>query len=149
MEGLPGWGISSMPGPPLRQHEHGRWYTAFTHSMIITRRIWEDDYDGQIILGDLVCLKFPDKLSYRWGKPRKKPHPGNLSRPVIEPGSAVWQTRMLPPTSQRWTNEQINVEQLWNEICPRGKLEKSRQKYPTQTPFSTPLNPIWIDRDAN
>ena len=36
-------------------------------------------------------------LSYRWGKTPKKPHPGNLSRPVIEPGPAAWQTRMLPP----------------------------------------------------
>ena len=27
MEGLPGWVISSMPGPPPRQHEHERRYT--------------------------------------------------------------------------------------------------------------------------
>ena len=30
-------------------------------------------------------------LSYRWGKTPKKPHPGNLSRPGIEPGPAAWQ----------------------------------------------------------
>ena len=36
-------------------------------------------------------------LSYKWGKTPKKPHPGNLSRPGIEPGPAAWQTRMLPP----------------------------------------------------
>ena len=39
-------------------------------------------------------------LSYRWGKTSKKPHLGNLYRPGIEPGSAAWQARMLPPL--RW-----------------------------------------------
>ena len=42
-------------------------------------------------------------LSYRWGKTPKKPHPGNLSRPMIEPGPAAWQARMLPLSPQRWT----------------------------------------------
>ena len=42
-------------------------------------------------------------LSSRWGKTPKKPHPGNLSRPGIEPGSAAWQARMLPLAPQRWT----------------------------------------------
>ena len=41
-------------------------------------------------------------LSYRWGRTPKKPHPGNLSRPGIEPGPAAWQARMLP-LAQRWT----------------------------------------------
>ena len=40
-------------------------------------------------------------LSYRWGKHPKKPHPGNLFRPGIEPWPAAWQARMLPPVSQR------------------------------------------------
>ena len=43
-------------------------------------------------------------LSYRWGKTPKKPQPGYLSRPGIEPGPAAWQTRMLSPAPQRWTN---------------------------------------------
>ena len=43
-------------------------------------------------------------LSYRWGKTPKKPHPGNLSRPGIEPGAAVWQAIMLPLAPQRWTH---------------------------------------------
>ena len=30
-------------------------------------------------------------LSYKWGKPPKKPHPGNLSRPGIEPRPPAWQ----------------------------------------------------------
>ena len=42
-------------------------------------------------------------LSYRRGKTPKKPHPGNLSRPGIEPGPAAWQARMLPFAPQRWT----------------------------------------------
>ena len=42
-------------------------------------------------------------LSYRWGKTPKKPNPGNLSRPGIEPGPAAWQARMLPLAPQRWT----------------------------------------------
>ena len=45
-----------------------------------------DDYDGQMIFGDLVGLKLPDIRLTGEEKPRKKPHPGNLSRPGIEPG---------------------------------------------------------------
>ena len=48
-------------------------------------------------------------LSYRWGKTPKKPHPGNLSRPGIEPGSAAWQVRMLPPAPQRCTTFVIEL----------------------------------------
>ena len=42
-------------------------------------------------------------LSYRWGKPPKKPHSGNVSRPEIKPGLAAWQVCMLPSVPQRWT----------------------------------------------
>ena len=65
MECLPGWGISSMPGPPPRQHEHDprqheherlKAYTPFTQPFILTRRIWKDDYEDQMIFGDLVGL---------------------------------------------------------------------------------------------
>ena len=52
--------ISPMPGPPPRQHVYERQYTLSTHSVIPTRRIWNDDYDRQMIFGDLVGLKFPD-----------------------------------------------------------------------------------------
>ena len=48
-----------------------------------------DDYDGQMIFGELVVLKFPDICLRGVEKPRKKPHPGNLSRPGIEPGPAA------------------------------------------------------------
>ena len=40
-------------------------------------------------------LKTSWHLSYGWGKPPKKPHPKNLSRPGIEPGPSPWQMRML------------------------------------------------------
>ena len=49
-----------MPGPPPRQHKQERRYTPGTHSVIPTRRIWNDDYDGQMIFGDLGGLKLPD-----------------------------------------------------------------------------------------
>ena len=60
MEDLPRWGISSIPGPPPRQHEHERRDIPFTHPFILTKRIWKDDYDGQMAFGDLVGLKLPD-----------------------------------------------------------------------------------------
>ena len=33
------------------QHEHERRYTTSTHPFILTRWIWKDDYDGQMIFG--------------------------------------------------------------------------------------------------
>ena len=71
MEGLPGWGINSMPEPPPRQHKHERQYTPHKHSIIPTRRIWNDDNGGQMIFGDLVGLKFPDICLTGEEKPRK------------------------------------------------------------------------------
>ena len=63
--------MSSLPGPPPRSHKHERQYTPSTHSVIPTRRIWNDDYDGQMILGDLRGLKFPDICLTGEEKPRK------------------------------------------------------------------------------
>ena len=60
MEGLPRWVISPMLGPPPRQHKHERQYTPSIHPFIPTRRIWNDDYGGQMLFEDLVGLKFPD-----------------------------------------------------------------------------------------
>ena len=62
-----------------------------------------DDYDGQMIFGDLVGLKFPD-IRLTGKENPEKTHPGNLSRPGIEPGPAAWQVRMLPLVPQRWMN---------------------------------------------
>ena len=56
--------------------------------------------------------------SYRWGKTPKKPHPGKLSRPGIEPGPAAWQARMLPLAPQRWksTWRENNLMAAWNNV---------------------------------
>ena len=62
-----------------------------------------DDYDGQMIFGDLVGLKLPDIHLTDEEKPPKKPHPGNLSRLGIKPRPTAWQARMLPLVPQRWT----------------------------------------------
>ena len=70
MEGLPGC-LSSIRGPPPRQHEHERWYSSFTHPLIVTRWIWKDDYDGQMIFGDTVGLKRPDICLAGEEEPRK------------------------------------------------------------------------------
>ena len=57
--------------PPPRQHKHNeRQYTPSTHSVIQTRQIWKDDYDGQMIFGDLVGLKFSDISLTGEEKPR-------------------------------------------------------------------------------
>ena len=61
-----------------------------------------DDYYGQMIFGVLMGLKLPDIRLTGEEKPRRKPHPGNLSRPWIEPGPAAWQARMLPLAPQWW-----------------------------------------------
>ena len=47
-----------------------------------------DDYDGQMIFGDLVGLKVPDIRLTDEENP-ENPHPGNLSRLGIEPGPAA------------------------------------------------------------
>ena len=48
----------------------------------------DDDNDGQMIFGDLGGLKLPDICLTGEEKP-ENPHPGNPSRPGIEPGSAA------------------------------------------------------------
>ena len=48
-----------------------------------------DDNDGQMMFGDPGGLKFPEICLTGEEKPRKKPYPGNLSRPGIEPGPAT------------------------------------------------------------
>ena len=75
MKGLPGWVISPIPGPSPRQHKHERQYTPSLHPFIPARRIWNDEYGGQMIFGDLVGLKFSRHLSYRWENTPKKTSP--------------------------------------------------------------------------
>ena len=67
-----------MPEPPPRQHKHERRYTPFTHPFILTRLTWKDDYDCQMMFGDLVGLKFPDICLRGEVKPRKKNPPRKL-----------------------------------------------------------------------
>ena len=80
MEGLPGWGISSMSGPPPRQHKHERLYTPFTQPFILTRRIWKEDYDGQMIFRGPRGPNASRHLSYRCGKTQKKTSPRKFVR---------------------------------------------------------------------
>ena len=63
----------------------------------------DGDNDGQMIFGGLGGLTLPDICLIGEEKPLKKPHPGNLTRPGIEPGPAACQAGMLPPVPQRWT----------------------------------------------
>ena len=61
---------------------------------------------AKMIFGEPWEPKASWHLPCRWKKKKKtskEPHPGNLSKPRIEPGPAMWQARMLPPAPQRWT----------------------------------------------
>ena len=88
MEGLPEWGISSMPRPPPRQHKHGRRYTLFTHPFILTRRLWKHDSDGQMMFGDLVGIKFSD-LTRTWRASRMRVQ---LNAGVTSETTQTWKT---------------------------------------------------------
>ena len=72
-------------------HTHS--YQQGEYGMMITAAKWYS--------GIFVGLKFPDICLTGEEKSRKKPHPGNLSRPGIEPGPAACQARMLPLAPQR------------------------------------------------
>ena len=48
-----------------------------------------DDYDGQMMFGDLVGLKLHDIRLTDEEKPRKKYHPGTFSRQGFKPGPAA------------------------------------------------------------
>ena len=76
---------------------------ASTSQVIGARNEMMDDYDGQMIFGDLVGLKFPDIHLTGEEKPPKKPH----SRKLVLTGD---QTRARCMTSahaitcpQQWT----------------------------------------------
>ena len=97
MESLPGIVISPMPGPPPRQHKHERQYTSSTHSVIPTRRIWNDDYDCQMIFGDRGGLKFPDICLTGEQKPRK-----TSPRKPVSTGDRT-RARCVTSAHERWT----------------------------------------------
>ena len=108
MEGLPGWGISSMPWPLPRQHKYERRYTPSTHTFTLTRRIWKNDYDGQIIFEDLVGLQLPDSCLTGEQKPRK-----NTPRKLVP--TSNW-ARVRCVTVQHATACSTVVDVLWNTI---------------------------------
>ena len=68
-------------------------------------------------------LKLPDICLTGEEKPRKKPHPGNLSRPGLEPGPAAWQARMLPPVPRRWMiGKELGLRQQMFILVPSGTI---------------------------
>ena len=66
-ESLPRWGISSMPGPPPRHHQHERRYTSFTHTFIW----YKDKYEVKWYSGN-------------WERTRK-----NLPRKFVPTGNRI------------------------------------------------------------
>ena len=120
MKGLPGWGISTMPGLSSRQHQRERQYTRVTHPIIRTRWMKGWLWRPNDIRGP-CGPKASWHLSYRWGKTPKKPHPGSLSRLDIKPGPAAWQARMLPPAPQRWTV--LNLISIYQHNMTKNTME--------------------------
>ena len=102
-----------MPGPPPRQHKHERQYTPSTHSVIPTRRIWNDD-DGQMIFGDLVGLKLPDICLTGEEKPRKNLTQETCPDRGSNPGPLWW--------TQTINNHNLNKY----TVCTLGKLGSQR-----------------------
>ena len=152
MEDLPGWVIS--PGPPPRQHKHERQYTPSTHSVIPTRRIWNDDDDGQMIFEDLGGLKFPDICPSGEEKPRKNltqeicPDRGSNPGPLRDKRACY---HLLHSGVQLKTITLINIPFLPNSAklsSPRSlsALPRSRVSYTNVTDqlYSLPMkNCAW------
>ena len=106
-------------GPPPRQHEHKRRYTPFTYSFMLTRWIWKDDYDGQMIFRNLRGLKLPDICLTSEEKPWKT----SLRKPVstgYRPEPSVWQACMLPPAPQQWTSSVFPCHKYHSTISPHS-----------------------------
>ena len=100
------WRTSSEEGSAqcrghLRESTNMKYDTPLTYPFVRTRRIWKDDYDGQMISGT-VWLKLPDICLTGEENPRKT-LPRKLVPTGFEPGPAAWQARMRPPAPQRWT----------------------------------------------
>ena len=92
MEGVPCWGITSMLGPPYREHEHEIRCTPLTEPFIPTWRMWK-----------VVGVMLPDICLSGEENPEKI-----FSRPGIELRPAAWQVSMLPPAPQRWSTPMLN-----------------------------------------
>ena len=107
--------IQGHGGPPwVRDQLNARAIPKTTWTWKTTHTIHAPIYSNKVIMKGWLWWpneiwgpcgpKVSRHLSYRWGKIRKKPHPGNLFWPGIEPGPAAWQAHMLPSVPQRWTD---------------------------------------------
>ena len=97
-----------------------------------------------MIFGELGGLKFPDICLTGEEKPRKNPHPRNLSRPGIEPGPAAWQARMLPVAPQRWPtqNSVVKISSSSPKLLKSPRVKISRKEDSPVAQFAT-YRPIW------
>ena len=68
-------------------------------------------------------------LSYKWGKTPKKPHPGNLSRPGIEPDPAAWQARTLPLARSTAVDPLVIITQLYKSCWKRKEITHLNKVY--------------------
>ena len=80
-----------------------------------------EDYDVQWYPGMDGAWVFLT-LSYSSTKTPKKPQPGKLTRPGIEPGPATWEATMLPLDRSGGVNRELcasrkllNVNRFWTE----------------------------------
>ena len=64
MEGLSGWGISSVPGPPPKHHEHKRLCTPFTHPFILTRYTAVEQVVACAPVAQRARVRFPVGTSF-------------------------------------------------------------------------------------
>ena len=90
--------------------------------MMITTAKWNS--------GTLGWPKVSWHLSYRWGKTPKKPHPGNLSRPGIEPGPAAWQAPHATACSTAVDVCSIKIIKFWKVIRQFQNSTKLRLVFP-------------------
>ena len=120
--------IRPMPRPPPRQHKHERQYTPSTHPVSPTRRIWNDDYDGQMIVVDLMGLKFPDIRLTGEEKPRK-----NLTQETCPDRG---RTRARCVTSAHASTYSTAVDLYANIRKRKEWLTRTREEYVGNAPIS-------------
>ena len=101
-----------------------------THPSILTKRIWKDDYDSQMIFRDLVGLKLPDFCFTGEEKPRKKTSPRKLVPTGNQTRARWWQARMLQPAPQRWTKSRMQSRKI-TKFWQYGKFQNSVKLSPS------------------
>ncbi|KAJ4445846.1 hypothetical protein ANN_12531 [Periplaneta americana] len=115
------WGRMSYDGAGLLERIHGR-FTAEVYEHILANH-----------------LKLPSICSY-WveGKPRKKPQPGNLPRPGIEPGPPGFAARRA---SRYSTGVDANGIQRW--FTRRRDVDPV--EWPPNSPDMNPIQNLWAE----